>query len=328
MMDEINYGELFGVELGGNARDVADPAKEAQTDMQGEREPEIAGVSAESPDAGSRGDQSSLENTQALRGGENTGELSGEKVPEVAEPEKKTRQSQEENARFAAARRKAEAERDAAIAEAKAEAKRQMEEFFSLMRMNNPYTGTPITTKEEYDAYKAQYEQEQKNEFLRTSGMSEEEYQQYVETLPEVREAKAAKAEAEQIKRDAEQARAKQMVEAQLKEIGQLDPSVKSLDDLVQMQSYPEFYERVQRGMTMTEAFKLTNYDALTTAAAQASRQAAMNAAAGKQHLKPTQPRGEGAVSVPADVREMYRALNPNATDAEIQVHWRRSQQK
>ena len=45
----------------------------------------------------------------------------------------------------------------------------------------------------------------------------------------------------------------------------------------------------------------------------------------GKQHMGQTKERGAGAVSVPADVKEMYRALNPGITDAEIQTHYNRS---
>ena len=48
----------------------------------------------------------------------------------------------------------------------------------------------------------------------------------------------------------------------------------------------------------------------------------------GKQHMGQTKERGAGAVSVPAEVKEMYRALNPGATDAEIQAHYNRSHKK
>ena len=152
----------------------------------------------------------------------------------------------------------------------------------------------------------------------------DEEFKQFVEGLPEVKQAKEAQAAAETAARQAREQQAKLKVEEQLKEISALDPTIKELKDLAKMETYPKFYELVKRGNSLTDAFKLANYDALTGRAAAASRQAAINSAQGKQHLSPTTQRGAGAVSVPADVKAEYLAFNPDATDAEIQQHYNR----
>ena len=94
------------------------------------------------------------------------------------------------------------------------------------------------------------------------------------------------------------------------------------------MPTYAKFYELVKKGNTLTDAFKLANYDALTKGAAAGARQAALNAAQGKQHMGQTQTRGAGAVSVPAEVMEQYRAFNPDATEAEIRAHYAKSHKK
>ena len=158
--------------------------------------------------------------------------------------------------------------------------------------------------------------------------MSDEEFKQFVEGLPEVKQAKEAQAAAETAARQAREQQAKLKVEEQLKEISALDPTIKELKDLAKMETYPKFYELVKRGNSLTDAFKLANYDALTGRAAAASRQAAINSAQGKQHLSPTTQRGAGAVSVPADVKAEYLAFNPDATDAEIQQHYNRYMKK
>ncbi|MBO7377124.1 MAG: hypothetical protein J6V01_08510, partial [Clostridia bacterium] len=76
----------------------------------------------------------------------------GAEEQEVAEPaEEEAEQSAEENARYAAARRKAEAERDAAIAEAQAE----MENRIVSMGIVNPYTGEPVEDMEGFERYTA-----------------------------------------------------------------------------------------------------------------------------------------------------------------------------
>ena len=311
-MGEIDYGALFGIDAtGAEEQDVADPA--ADTTAQGENEQDVAAPA-----------EQNTENTPAdgaAEGGNDSSEEEGE-----------AGQNAEQNAKFAAARRKAEAERDAAVekakAEAQAEAARVINEAFKNSGLVNPYTKQPITSKEEYDAYRQRYEAERKKAMMRKSGMSDADFDAFVQNLPEVREAREAKAQAEQAKREAQQAAAKVKVDEQLKEIGALDPSIRSMEDLAKMPTYAKFYELVKKGNTLTDAFKLANYDALTKGAAAGARQAALNAAQGKQHMGQTQTRGAGAVSVPAEVMEQYRAFNPDATEAEIRAHYAKSHKK
>lgn len=311
-MGEIDYGALFGIDAtGAEEQDVADPA--ADTTAQGENEQDVADPA-----------EQNTENTPAdgdAEGGNDSSEEEGE-----------VGQTTEQNAKFAAARRKAEAERDAAVekakAEAQAEAARVINEAFKNSGLVNPYTKQPITSKEEYDAYRQRYEAERKKAMMRKSGMSDADFDAFVQNLPEVREAREAKEQAEQAKREAQQAAAKVKVDEQLKEIGALDPSIRSMEDLAKMPTYAKFYELVKKGNTLTDAFKLANYDALTKGAAAGARQAALNAAQGKQHMGQTQTRGAGAVSVPAEVMEQYRAFNPDATEAEIRAHYAKSHKK
>lgn len=209
-----------------------------------------------------------------------------------------------------------------AVARAKADAQKAVDEAFALSGMKNPYTGQPITSKAEYDAYREQFAQEQRAELLRRSGMSEAEFSRFVQELPEVRQASRDREELEKAVREAREAAAKVKVDEQLREISAMDPSVKSLADLPKMPTYPQFYELVRRGNTLTDAFRLANFDALAQRAAAGARQAAMNAQRGKEHLTETRTRGAGAVSVPADVREQYKLFNPDVTEEEIQKHY------
>ena len=137
-----------------------------------------------------------------------------------------------------------------------------------------------------------------------------------------------AQAAAERAQQEANEAQAKVKVDEQLKEIGKLNPNIRELKDLAAMETYPKFYELVKKGNTLVDAYRLANFEALTSSAAAATRQAALNNLQGKQHMGQTKERGAGAMSVPAEVKEMYRALNPGATDAEIQAHYNRSHKK
>lgn len=298
MTGEIDYGAVFGIDEGGNEQEVAAPASETEA-AQGAEEQEVAAPA---------------EQEETTDGTEETGAEEG------------AEQTPEERSRFAAARRKAEAERDAAVQKARedaqAEAQRVIDEAFKNSGLTNPYTKQPITSKAEYDEYKARFEAEKKARLLKKSGMTDEEFNQFVSELPEVRQAKQAQAAAEEAAKQAREQQARLKVDEQLREISALDPSIKELKDIAKMETYPKFYELVKKGNSLTDAFKLANFETLNRSTAAASRQAAINAAQGKSHLAQTASRGTGAASVPADVKEAYRAFNPNATDAEIQQHY------
>ena len=289
---DIDYNEVFGVtpETGAEEQEAAAPAEE------GAEEQEVAAPAVDE---------------------------SGEAPQETQEePPRKT----EEDARYAAARRKAEQERDQAIAqarqEAQAQAQRTIDDAFRNAGLTNPYTNQPITSKVEYDAYLERFQAEQRENLQKKSGMDQAQFTQFLNSLPEIRQAREAQAKAEQATRQAREQAAKANLEHQIKEIPKMDPTIKGLGDLSKMPNYQQFVELVKRRNTFTDAYKLANFDALTQRAAQASRQTAMQAAASKEHLTPTTQRGQGAVTVPDEVKAEYRAFNPDATDEEIARHY------
>ena len=285
-MDDIDYGAVFGVE-GGEAQEVAEPEEATEEQAQGAEEQEVA-----EPDAGD---------------------------------EESAKQTPEQNAAYAAARRKAEAERDAAIRKAQEEAQRTIDEAFKSSGLKNPFTGKPISSKAEFDAYMQQAGDARKSQLMEQAGLSEEEYTALVNDLPEVRQAREAREKAERAMRRADEAQAKAKIDEQIQEIGKLDPDIRELNDLAGMENYPQFYELVQKGNSLLDAYKLANFDKLVQKNAAAAKQAAYNRTQSKQHMGRTKERGAGAISVPNDVKEMYRAFNPDATDAEIQAHYNKN---
>ena len=299
---EIDYGAVFDVEVpetttGAEETEIAAPSEETGTTTataQGAEEQEAAAPAVE---------------------GEEDPEQPQTEVPEQ---EPKT----DRDAQFAAARRKAEAERDAAIARAQEDAQQQVDEFFKNSGLMNPYTGQPITTRAEYEAYRERFEAAQKAKLMEKAGITQEEFQAFVQGLPEVRAARQAKAEAEAAARQAREQEAKARVDEQLRQIQAIDPTVKELGDLAKLDTYPKLYDMVKRGYSILDAYRLANYDTLTQRAAEASRKAAINSVQSKQHLKATESRGGGAIPIPDSVLEEYRVLNPGATKEEIQKHY------
>lgn len=211
-----------------------------------------------------------MDETMAAAGG------TGEKAPEPAAPAQETaiektpakaggaradKGTRDEDARYAAARRRAEAERDAAIARMEGE--------------------------------------------LRDSrGRLDAERQRTVDE------------------------RARLVADAQVREIGRLDGDIRSLDDLMDMPEYEDFYALVKKGVSLVEAYKLTRYDKLMERAAQAASRQTMRSVGSRQHLTAVagQPGTGEYVSVPAEVAAEYRLAKPGITDEEIRRKYRRYQ--
>ena len=310
-MEERDYCELFGVEPEGeNEQEPAEPAEGEKLDSEGANDQEPA-----EPDTEEENRESN----------EEPGEETQEELEEDPE-EDDAEQTPQERARYAAIRRKAEAERDAAIKkaqeEAKAAAQKSVEEIFASAGLVNPYTKQPIKSQADFEEYRAKLEEDRKNRILKRTGWSEEDLKRFVESMPEVRMAKERAAAAEAAEQRAKEEQAKAKIEEQMKEIAALDPGYQKLEDLTKMENYQDFYALVKRGNSLVDAFKLAKYDKITRRIAAGAVQADRNAAAGKAHLSRTRQRGTGAVSVPPEIRAEYKAFMPDATDAEIAAHY------
>lgn len=245
--------------------------------------------------------------TPAVETAEQTEENAGAKESEAAE---QTEQSKEDNAKYAAIRRKAEAD-----------AQKAVDDTFASSGLTNPYTGKPILNKADFEEYAKAIAKEKVDGILDKTGMSEDEFRRMVDELPDVKAAKKAK-------EDYERQQQQITLDAQIAEVGKLNPDIKTLADLQKLDSYQTIYQYVLKGLSIPDAYKLANFDTLNGKAASAAKQAALNAKAGKEHMTATTSRGEGAQSVPPDVMAMYKAFNPKATEAEITAHYNKSHKK
>ncbi|GEM_PF-2876065 len=301
MTDNIDYFGALGVEA---------PQMQSGTDA-GEREQEPAAPAA----------QTEPETDQA----ENDGAAAqGGMQPENTPPQEKEPQGAQDTG---------EKERDAAVARAREQAQaaaeqtaqKRVRELIRGMHIQREDGSGYIETPEEYEHYAAQTAQQQKREFLTRSGIEEAEFDRIVQNLPQMRAAEAAQAQANAAREAAAAEQAKQSMRQELQKITALSPQIKSIEDLSKLQNYGEFYDLVKKGYSLSDAYKLAEFETLQQQRAAQSRQQAMNAAQSKEHLTATKTRGEGTVSVPREVKEMYRAIMPGITDAEIQKHYGRS---
>lgn len=237
--------------------------------------------------------------------------------PRPERPER-TPEARAMDGRIAAARRKAERERDEAVRRSRIDAERErreaVEELLSALRAERPDTHEPIRTEEDWRAYRreAAAREEAEEAAAETAPGPETEKTE----APGTPEPASARAEAE----------AKAAVEAQVRAIAEMDPAIASIEDFPKMKHYAEFRDNVLgKGMSFVDAYNLSHMEERLEAARAAGRQAARNTLSGKAHLLSRESRGEGQAEVPPEVERMYRRLDPRATRQEISRLYRRT---
>lgn len=205
----------------------------------------------------------------------------------------------------------------------KEEFDKKMQSFFDRAGLKNSFTGEPITNMEQFQAWDKQYREDQLKKGLQSGKLTPEILNEVIDSHPVVQKAKDLVSRSEEQTRAAQIAAAEVKVKSQLEEISKLDPSIKTVEDLLNAPNAKEFYALVKQGNSLVQAFRLANFDRLVKESADAARQQAVSNTRGKDHLQATgNSRGAGAAPVPGDELAMYRLLNPHATEAQIQAHY------
>lgn len=297
--------------VGGNVQEVAAPAEntavasgEEGGNVQDVAEPAGTGADAENAvggEAGSEQDSSGKANAAAAG---------------------RVEQSAEQNAQFAAARRKAERDARLEAERIREEEGRKQDALIAGLGFTNPETGLPVRTRAEYEAMQAATARQKNADLARRAGMSEEEWNRHVEQAPAVVEARAMQKRAAAAEQAARMEQVRVQMQEELAEITKLDGTVKNFDDLRASEGWPQMEGMMRRGYSMLDAYKLANYEQIAERRALAAKQQALNSAAQKQHMQKTEQQGTGGIAVPASVRAMYKSLNPTASDAEIERHY------
>lgn len=252
--------------------------------------------------------------------------------PAAAQPPDGAGQTEAQN-REAAARRRAQ-ERQAAIDKAVAEALKQerdrqtaeQKEFFERAGIKNTVSGQPITNMKEFDEWQAEFQAQKLSRELKAGQLTPETFNAAVAANPAVRAAAQAQkraAEAEAMKESAAKAaRARELMEADLAEIRKLDPTVNSLEDFFALDRAEELKTAISRGQTLLSAYRNAYFDRLVAAAAEQARTQALSSQRGREHLGTVTPQGGGAASVPPDEMRIFRAVNPQASEADIAKYY------
>lgn len=315
-------GKAADGSAGGKDPEPAEPGQAAQTPsaepLAGSGEQQTAQTQEQEPSQ-DQGDG------EAQGGADGAGDVSGAAPAEGGQEGEPAQQTKQQRAENAARRRREEQQAaiDAAVKKAvedeRARSKGQMEAFFAKAGLKNTVTGKPITTMEEFDAWRADYDAAKLQKDLKAGKLTPEALRSAVEQTPAIQTLKKQQEQQAAEDEQCRQAEAKARVDAELAEIHKMDPTINTVEDLLSMPSAKAFYDLVRKGNSFLDAFRLANFDRLQTARAEAARQQAMNNARGKDHLTGTgTPQGTGAATVPADEMRAFKLFNPTATEAEI----------
>ena len=226
---------------------------------------------------------------------------------QLAEGNEAEIQSAEENAKYAAARRRAEQEF----------AKRQRESDLAFERRfagyTNPITGQPIRSQKDYfDALDAQ-EKLQMEQSLQSGSVTADELNSYIEKQINNN---PAILQAQQIIEATKQLEIQNRLENDVKEIQKLDSSVKSIDDILNKDNAAAMIQYVNdHNVSLADAYKMFNYDALVSQMTAGAKQATINSMKNTQHLNQTNGitnSDDGGVDIPSEELPQWKRAFPD----------------
>lgn len=248
--------------------------------------------------------------------------------PETDSKPNKKQLSREERAANAARRRQKEIDDavNAALEKERSENNARWQRFFNQAQMKNRHADNAvIDSLEKAEAWAEQDRIAQLQANLKRGNLTQEDLQTAVEHSPAFRAMQEKLAAGEQAAAKQNQQQFEQSVEVELAQIQKINPKIKSLADILSMDTGKKWAELVQNnGMSYLDAYRLANMDALIEQGQKAAAAGDQMRSKGKSHLQPVNPRGQGGVEVPKRIKELYRMGRPNMTDAEIEADYRK----
>lgn len=253
--------------------------------------------------------------------------------PEVAEPveepsvdegendaEPAEQQTPEQNAQYAAIRRRAEYDAQVKYQNEQARLDNMYAEKFR--GLTNPETGAPIRGAADYFEALAAQERMQAKEEMQNAGIDPSLLDRAIANSPLIRQAEAAIAQNTQRE-------SQRMVEEDMQKIIAFDPQVSNEQDIVSQDNFTEVvhYCETHPGMRLADAYKLVNFDRLSSNRAKAAEQGAINQARSKNHL--STPSGissdDKTVDIPQNQLELWRDFFPDKSPKELRKIYNKS---
>ena len=333
----IDYNELFGLtpdeggkgqevtdpaSEGGQAQEIADPANQGSEPKEGNRPAQT----------GNEGQPPTATPSAPLKGDFQEGEVTQEEGEPSQTEEPLVKQPLMPQQRHSEAAKRREQEVNRAVQEAldKYRAERDAEDrrIFTLLGLKDPKTKELLTKREDVLEQVDRAEESAMQKRLAKGELTKEDLQRIIMQTPEI-QALQARAQQAEASNEAMQAEAfEKTAQAELAAIKRYDPNIEGLSDIIAKPGSEKFIKLVQSNVSYLDAYRATWADEIAANAKSAGAAVVRSATGGKEHLRPTQYRGDGGVEVPSTVMAQYRGLMPNATEAEIRAHYNKDHKK
>ena len=177
----------------------------------------------------------------------------------------------------------------------------------------NPETGAPVKSMQDYfAALDAQNKLDRQRAIEQATANQTAEQRAALQRLIDNDPEKAQlKAEMEELKAARGNDEAQAAFNADFAELQKLEPGLKSVADLANMENFGEIVNLVQNnGLDMVTAYKAVNYGKAVQSGTAAGRQAAINAARGKGHLA-----SHGGANMPGKEKTMSSGMLAKARE-------------
>lgn len=268
--------------------------------------------------ASPQGTEGSTSTASGEQTGGETGTTGDQGTPASGtEPATQSKQTPEQDAAFAQMRREAE------------QARREAQEAKQALEQRDKWVAEKfgkthgIKTFDEYQAALAKEEQEAHEQAMRDQGVDPQLVKQMLQSDPEYQ---AIKQIAQNAQQQLAQQQGRAVMESQLKELSDLYPEIKSVDDVLKLPNYDAIHAKIKTGYSMLDAYESVNRKEIMSKQSEAAKQAALNNIQNKGHVRGN---GQGTeidtTSIPDDVLEMYKRFNPGKTMDEYKKHYKAS---
>ncbi len=218
-----------------------------------------------------------------------------------------------------------------------AQRKALSEEYQAALNKINPYNGQVIKSPEDFIAYKQQYNSEMQEhtkqqkasnifEGIRNGTATQKDFDDYVKGLisdsPEIRASRQSTAKVQQMERQAKIDSGKAKMQADIDALNKEYPAcdIKKVEDIKDegMINY------IRRGLSIQDAYYLTHRTEIAETQKASVRQAAVNQANGKSHLKTTTNNTKGEDSIPDEIINEYKHFFPDWTRKQIVENYKK----
>lgn len=212
------------------------------------------------------------------------------------------------------------------------------QEYQQAVNRINPYTGRVIQSPQDFFEYKRQFAEEQQRherqqqynadndiyEAIQNGTASRAQFDKYIKEQivnslrdnPDIRAAREAALRIQQEEQRTRIESGKNRLQSDIDQLNKEYPNcgIKKPEDITDS----KMVDYIRKGLSVNEAYYLANKDNIAQAQMAGVRQATINQANGKGHLKSVSGGTSGDVIVPDDIAKEYRNFFPDWTDKMI----------